>query len=143
MKNGAAFGPLYSLRGLGTLGVPQTYVGRNGSDKTRGGRLRMVRRGSSWTEHGYANAARTRPDVGRSEGATCHDPRRLQRLSSNGWESATSATSYQISQNRVQYLKIRNFRVRAPFSTFFISTRRWERTLQLSFRLRQLILTRF
>ena len=39
--------------------------------------------------------------------------------------------------------KIHNFRVRAPFSTFFICTRSWKYDLQLSFRLRQLVLILF
>ena len=39
--------------------------------------------------------------------------------------------------------EIHNFRIRTPFSTFFISTRRWDYALQLSFRLHWLILTLF
>ena len=33
VKNEEISAPFYSLRGLGTLGVPRTYTGRNGSDK--------------------------------------------------------------------------------------------------------------
>ena len=44
---------------------------------------------------------------------------------------------------RAKTSKIHNFRIRAPFLTFFISTHGWERTLQLLFRLRWLILTLF
>ena len=39
--------------------------------------------------------------------------------------------------------EIHNFRIRTPFSTFFISPRRWDYALQLSFRLHWLILTLF
>ena len=112
---GASSQPAVSHRTEGK----QRYAGRT---RTSYAGRRTRRRGAFWTESEPTRGTRSRTlGVARSDVSLI---RARPWAASDGSDRATSSDSQQVSHFRVLTSKIRNFRIRAPFLTFFISTRR-------------------